>query len=82
MTNRVDIDRDKLIYTEDLGWIDLGHARGDDSRMLWEQLITEKGDSPFMKGYFLVSYTQSMSKYFFKSSINAQWMVKRIIYRN
>ncbi|ETS33019.1 hypothetical protein BB987_13580 [Photorhabdus temperata] len=77
MTIRKDIKDDKLIYTEDLGWIDLGHASGHDSKILWEQLITEKSSSPFMKGYFLVNYAQGMSKYIFKSSIHAQWMVKK-----
>ncbi|EYU15443.1 hypothetical protein [Photorhabdus aegyptia] len=49
MTNKVDIDIGRLIYTEDLGWIDLGHAKGDDSKMLWNQLVTEGNNSPYKK---------------------------------
>ncbi|MCK3668628.1 hypothetical protein [Photorhabdus noenieputensis] len=49
MTNKVDIDSGRLIYTEDLGWIDLGHAKGDDSKMLWNQLVTEGNNSPYKK---------------------------------
>ncbi len=26
-----------LVYTEVLGWIDLGHAQGNDIRQLWAQ---------------------------------------------
>ncbi|MCW7548391.1 hypothetical protein OO184_10670 [Photorhabdus sp. APURE] len=63
MTSRKDIENGRLIYTEDLGWIDLGHAKGDDSKMLWNKLITEGNDSPYKKGYFLVYYFQEMSKY-------------------
>lgn len=29
-----------LIYTEVLGWVDLGHARGDDIRELLRQMAT------------------------------------------
>ncbi|PQQ38427.1 MULTISPECIES: hypothetical protein [Photorhabdus] len=77
MTNRVDIDSGRLIYTEDLGWIDLGHAKGDDSKMLWNQLVTESNNSSYKKGYFLVYYFQEMSKYNISTRVAAQWMVKK-----
>lgn len=77
MTSRKDIENGRLIYTEDLGWIDLGHAKGDDSKMLWNQLITEGNDSPYKKGYFLVYYFQEMSKYNISTRVAAQWMVKK-----
>lgn len=32
-----------LIYTEKLGWIDLGHAQGDDARRLKRKLEQEQG---------------------------------------
>ncbi|MDE9494866.1 hypothetical protein KKJ09_15080, partial [Xenorhabdus bovienii] len=34
MTTRSDIEKGKLVYTEKLGWVDLGHATGDDAVIL------------------------------------------------
>ncbi|MDR0218789.1 MAG: hypothetical protein LBI71_07900 [Enterobacteriaceae bacterium] len=31
MTKRIDIENGRLVYTEKLGWLDLGHANGDDA---------------------------------------------------
>lgn len=28
-----------LVYTEELGWIDLGHAQGNDARVFWNKNI-------------------------------------------
>lgn len=46
-----------LVYTEVLGWIDLGHAQGTDIRNLWAQML--RGES--QKGpTYDVTYKQSM----------------------
>ncbi|CNC21210.1 hypothetical protein B7R74_20475 [Yersinia pseudotuberculosis] len=76
MTTRADINRGRLIYTEHLGWIDLGHAKGGDARNLWGQLINET-TNPLIKDYFLVNYSQSMSKYHVRTGIQAQWKIKK-----
>ncbi|WP_411704545.1 hypothetical protein [Edaphovirga cremea] len=76
MTKRLDIEKGRLIYTTDLGWIDIGHAQGDDARALWGQLIDET-PTPLMKNYFLVNYSQSMSKLRIRSGIQKQWKVKK-----
>lgn len=34
MTKRSDIDMGRLIYTEEIGWIDKGHAKGEDASTL------------------------------------------------
>lgn len=34
MTKRADLQSGRLVYTEHLGWIDKGHAKGDDARAL------------------------------------------------
>lgn len=46
-----------LIYTEVLGWVDLGHAQGTDIRNLWAQML--RGE--FQSGpTYDVTYKQSM----------------------
>ncbi|WP_186370534.1 MULTISPECIES: hypothetical protein [Enterobacteriaceae] len=49
--------RGGLIYTEVLGWIDLGHARGDDIRTLMKKI--DAGES-MNEEYYDVTYAQSM----------------------
>lgn len=46
-----------LIYTEVLGWVDLGHAQGTDIRNLWAQML--RGESQSDSTYD-VTYKQSM----------------------
>lgn len=46
-----------LIYTEVLGWVDLGHAQGTDVRNLWAQML--RGESQSGETYD-VTYKQSM----------------------
>ena len=46
-----------LIYTEVLGWIDLGHAQGTDIRKLWAQML--HGESQSGTTYD-ITYQQSM----------------------
>lgn len=64
MSNRNDIidgreygNRYGLIYTEVLGWIDLGHAQGSDIRALLQRI--EAGESSGQE-YYDVTYSQSM----------------------
>lgn len=46
-----------LIYTEVLGWVDLGHAQGTDIRNLWAQML--RGEPQSGETYD-VTYKQSM----------------------
>lgn len=46
-----------LVYSEILGWIDLGHAQGDDIRRLREDII--KGENS-AGAYYKVEYSQKM----------------------
>jgi hypothetical protein len=76
-----------LVYTERLGWIDLGHAQGNDARFLKEQLDRESFPRYFEEyneWYFPVSYHQEMGKkgsvfgreLTFHTGVNTQVMVK------
>lgn len=47
-----------LVYSEVLGWIDLGHAQGSDILKLWAQF--QNGESQ-KKAYYDVIYSQSMA---------------------
>ena len=51
---------ERLIYTCNCGWIDLGHAQPDGALVLWNNLQDESIKSKDGKG-FKVSYKQSMS---------------------
>lgn len=48
-----------LIYTENLGWIDLGHANPAGAEQLWQQMTMPRGGD---SDWFDVRYHQSMSK--------------------
>ncbi|EJH2659463.1 hypothetical protein NDG35_002663 [Salmonella enterica] len=76
-----------LIYTEKLGWIDLGHAQGDDARRLKRKLEQEQGAKYYKKfndWYFPVNYHQEMQKrkelfgidLAFHTGVNTQVMVR------
>jgi len=47
-----------LIYTENLGWIDLGHANPTGAERLWQQMVMPRGGDDT---WFDVNYDQSMS---------------------
>lgn len=52
-----------LVYTEELGWIDLGHAQGQDARILKRKLEQEHFSTyydEFHNWYFPVDYHQEM----------------------
>ncbi|BES84023.1 hypothetical protein PEC302107_17770 [Pectobacterium araliae] len=49
--------RNGLVYTKILGWLDMGHARGDDIRAL--QLQFQAGEANNVP-YYTIMYDQSM----------------------
>jgi hypothetical protein len=65
-----------LVYTEALGWIDLGHAQGDDIRILMDRIQTGESSG---KDYYSVTYVQSMStKYkLLRTGKFITWRIKR-----
>ncbi|QDY40680.1 hypothetical protein [Candidatus Pantoea soli] len=50
--------RTGLIYTEVLGWIDLGHARGDDILRLWQNINAGEASG---ESTYDITYSQSMA---------------------
>lgn len=95
MSNRRDITdgifsthrKSGLVYTKELGWIDLGHAQGSDARALKAKLDSEyfsRYFEEFDEWYFPVSYHQEMAKkgripgmeFTFHTGVNTQVMVK------
>ncbi|MEB6381389.1 hypothetical protein MXM41_21010 [Leclercia adecarboxylata] len=48
-----------LIYTENLGWIDLGHANPSGAERLWQQMTMPGGGGA---DWFEIHYHQSMSR--------------------
>ncbi|AVJ19257.1 hypothetical protein HF675_03440 [Serratia sp. JUb9] len=64
-----------LIYTEVLGWIDLGHARGDDVKKLMGKL--REGEASGKK-YYDVKYIQSMlARGVLRTGKYIEWRIKR-----
>lgn len=57
-----------LIYTENLGWIDLGHANPTGAERLWQQMVMPRGGDDT---WFEVNYDQSMSTNLFGVGIIA-----------
>ena len=68
--------RDGLIYTEVLGWVDLGHSRGEDIRNLL-RLIAEGESSG--KAFYDVRYAQGMTSPFrlIRSGKVMTWRIRR-----
>ncbi|KFC07718.1 hypothetical protein GTGU_01678 [Trabulsiella guamensis ATCC 49490] len=73
MSNRADIvdgmlattNTHGLVYTEELGWIDLGHAQGNDARILKRKLEQESFSKHYQKyndWYYPIHYYQEMVK--------------------
>ncbi|MCR0998779.1 hypothetical protein I6G37_09280 [Serratia rubidaea] len=63
-----------LIYTEVLGWIDLGHALGHDIQTLLAQF--QQGERSKAK-YYLVTYAQNMSVRPLSTGRYIRWNIKR-----
>jgi hypothetical protein len=78
--DRADFDHSSrgLIYTDVLGWIDMGHARGDDVEELRRQFM--QGESSG-RDYYVVMYRQDMHIAKFGSRVGigrfARWEIKR-----
>ncbi|MCL2894570.1 hypothetical protein [Brenneria tiliae] len=64
-----------LVYSEVLGWIDLGHATGGDIRSLLAQMQTgENGQEP----YYAVTYFQSMYRNrYLGAGVHMRWRIKK-----
>lgn len=65
-----------LVYSEILGWIDVGHAAGDDIRRLLAQMTCgENGSAP----YYDVVYSQSMYKIrkLLGVGVHARWRMRK-----
>ncbi|QKJ85271.1 hypothetical protein PMPD1_0290 [Paramixta manurensis] len=63
-----------LIYTEVLGWIDLGHALGNDIRDILFQF--QKGEATGSH-YYLIHYEQTMRNRYFGTGRHIRWNIKR-----
>ncbi|KFC06255.1 hypothetical protein GTGU_02776 [Trabulsiella guamensis ATCC 49490] len=73
-----DVLRSGIVYTEVLGWIDMGHARGSDIVELKKQFIAgERSGQP----YYMVMYRQDMHFVKFNSQFGvgkfSRWEIKR-----
>lgn len=55
-----------LVYTDNLGWIDLGHANPTGAERLWQQMVMPNGGDDT---WFEVNYHQSMSTHVFGTGI-------------
>jgi hypothetical protein len=78
-----DIDNDRLIYTCNCGWVDLGHANPHRTTRphigaitLWEDIQKETGTRSEYDDGFLVEYTQDMRKSVFSASESGFYFVK------
>ncbi|MGD8206258.1 hypothetical protein ACQE3Y_19505, partial [Pantoea sp. FN0305] len=63
-----------LIYSEVLGWIDLGHARGGDITDCLGQM--ERGEASGQP-YYLVEYQQTMTYKQVRTGRCSRWNIKR-----
>jgi len=63
-----------LLYSEVLGWLDMGHARGDDIRELMAQFATGEASG---KPYYLVRYEQTMGMSRFNTGRFNAWEIKK-----
>lgn len=66
--------RKGLIYSEILGWIDMGHARGDDIRALMTRFSIGESSG---KAYYQVRYEQTMGLSRFATGRFNVWQVKK-----
>lgn len=67
-----------LVYTEVLGWLDMGHARGEDIITLKRQFLTGENSG---KDFYTVMYRQDMRVARFGSRFGvgkfSRWRIKR-----
>ncbi|EKT56122.1 hypothetical protein [Providencia burhodogranariea] len=91
MASRDDIEREKLIYSDEIGWIDENHAQaqGTDAINLKAQMEGENVSrdlfnqfpslmsTPLFKTHFVVEYKQNMERYGYTAGGKTQWLVRR-----
>lgn len=67
--------RSGLVYSEVLGWIDLGHARGEDISLLLADFSSGEASG---KPYYTIEYTQRMNigKGLFGTGKFVRWEIK------
>lgn len=72
----VDTQKVGLIYTEVLGWVDLGHARGDDVRDLLIEMARGEASG---KEFYDIRYSQGMTSPFglVRSGKMMTWRIRR-----
>ncbi|MFK8257207.1 hypothetical protein ACFL9S_05415 [Erwinia sp. AnSW2-5] len=63
-----------LVYSEVLGWIDMGHAQGDDIRSLMHSFSSGESSG---KPYYPVRYEQTMRLYRFATGRFNVWHIKK-----
>ena len=63
-----------LVYSEVLGWIDLGHASGEDITDCLGQMARGKASG---QPYYLVEYRQKMTLQPFNTGRSSRWNIKR-----
>ena len=62
------VEKERLIYTCNCGWVDAGHANpethrfGEGARSLWDQISSQNGKSSKGEDGFKVFYQQKMGK--------------------
>lgn len=66
--------RGGLLYSEVLGWLDMGHARGDDIQGLMANFAVGEASG---KDYYYVNYEQKMGAGRFRSGRFNIWRIKR-----
>ncbi|MGG4610754.1 hypothetical protein [Providencia sp. Me31A] len=89
MASLDDIEREKLIYSDEIGWIDENHAQGTDAINLKAQMEGENVSrdlfnqfpslmtTPLFKTHFVVEYKQKMANFGYTAAKTAKWLVKR-----
>lgn len=83
MSRFEDIDNDRLIYTCNCGWVDLGHSNPKKTRRphigaitLWEDIQKESGTRSEYDSGFEVVYTQDMRKAGFSASETGHYFLR------
>jgi hypothetical protein len=76
--NLKDLNKKKygLIYTCNLGWVDLGHANPASATGLWLEIKSERGKKSSDGKGFQVTYGQTMSKFKMSAGFTGTYYVK------
>lgn len=73
----VEKERSGLIYTKKAGWIDLGHARPDGAKKLWNKIRFEPGAGFFQNDYYVIKYTEMMFVSKIGGGVGKEFRIKR-----